>query len=420
MKQNEKVNVLFWLFRARGNEFGAPLRCRVSIEKQRYEISLNYTVPFKIWAADAQRCKQSNALGREVNAAIDRLQEEINTAIEMMRKEEIPLTVENLKLKLTAKDNLSYHSLLSLFDYHKVVDRNNITASTMKLYDVTRNHVVKFMRIKYRLADIDIRKVRKDFATEFFAYLQGWKRDESEPICQNNAAIKHMQRVSHLFNMAFENEWIDKNVLATFRMHTRSKDRGFLTEEEICRIQTLTDCTPAEEITRDMFLFSVYTGICYIDIGRLTDENISVGMDGKRWITFNRLKTGNRCMVPLLQPSEEVLAKYRQAADYLPGHPLLPIATNQQCNRDLKRIAAKAGIRKAVTFHLARHTFATTVTLSNDIPIETVSSMMGHASISTTQIYAKVVGKKISRDTEALRKLYESKEALTHNKVSNQ
>lgn len=419
MKQNEKVNVLFWLFRARGNEFGAPLRCRVSIEKQRYEISLNYTVPFKIWVPNAQRCKQSNALGKEVNAAIDKLQEEIYAALEAMRKEEVPITVENLKLKLAAKENQNYHSLLSLFDYHKVIDRNNITKSTMKLYDVTRNHVVKFMRIKYRVADIDIRKVKKDFATEFFAYLQGWKRDQTEPICQNNAAIKHMQRVSHLFNIAFENEWLDKNVLATFRMHTKAKDRGFLTEEEIGRIRNLTECTPAEEITRDMFLFSVYTGICYIDIGRLTDDNISIGMDGKSWITFNRLKTGNRCMVPILQPVEEILERYQPATNYLPEHPLLPIATNQQCNRDLKRIAAKAGIKKPVTFHLARHTFATTVTLSNDIPIETVSSMMGHASISTTQIYAKVVGKKISKDTESLRELYALNEKSTL-KTSNQ
>jgi len=404
MKQNQKVNVLFWLFKARGNEFGAPLRCRISIAKQRYEISLNYNVPFKMWVADAQRCKQSTNLGREINAAIDKLHDEICAAVDELRKNDMDVSIENLKCKLS-KEEENYHSLLSLFDYHKVIDRNNITESTMKLYNVTRNHVAKFIRIKYHLVDIDICKVKKDFATEFFAYLQGWKRD-GEVVCQNNAAIKHMQRVSHLFNLAFENEWIDKNVLATFRMHTKAKDRGFLDEKEVKCIENLTDCTGAEAVTRDMFLFSVYTGISYIDLTKLTKENITTGMDGKQWITFNRKKTGYRCMIPILLPAKEIIERYRSASDYIPTHPLLPIATNQQCNRDLKRIAAKVGIKKNVTFHVARHTFATTITLSNDIPIETVSSMMGHANISTTQIYAKVVGKKISKDTEILRKLY--------------
>lgn len=408
MKQNQKVNVLFWLFKARGNEFGAPLRCRVSIDKQRYEISLNYTVPFKIWVSDAQRCKQSTGLGREINAAIDKLHDEINVAVESLRHDNVIIDIEALKRKLS-NEEVDCHSLLSLFDYHKVIDRNNITSSTMKLYDVTRNHVSKFIRIKYHLVDIDIRKIKKDFATEFFAYLQGWKRDSDEPICQNNAAIKHMQRVSHLFNIAFENEWLDKNVLATFRMHTKSKNRGFLNEEEIKLLEAVKDCTTAEAITLDMFLFSIYTGISYIDIGRLTEDNITTGIDGKLWITFNRQKTNCRCMIPILEPVRKILDRYHAVTNYIPGHPLLPITTNQQCNRDLKRIAAKARIKKNITFHLARHTFATTITLSNNIPIETVSTMMGHANISTTQIYAKVVGKKISKDTEVLRELYMQK-----------
>ena len=113
-------------------------------------------------------------------------------------------------------------------------------------------------------------------------------------------------------------------------------------------------------------------------------------------------------MVPLLEPAEQILSLYREAASYIEGAPLLPIPTNQVCNRTLKIIAAKAGVHKRVTFHLARHTFATTITLSNNIPIETVGAMMGHADISTTQIYAKVVGEKISRDTQALREIYSS------------
>lgn len=135
-------------------------------------------------------------------------------------------------------------------------------------------------------------------------------------------------------------------------------------------------------------------------------------------MVYKRVKTGIRCMVPLLEPAERILALYQGASSYIEGAPLLPIPTNQECNRALKVIALKAGIHKRVTFHLARHTFATTITLSNNIPIETVSAMMGHADISTTQIYAKVVGEKISRDTQLLRTIYSSEKQEIRNIIN--
>ncbi|WP_278599508.1 site-specific integrase [Bacteroides nordii] len=418
--QLQKINILFWLFKSRGNEFGAPLRCRVSILKQRYEISLNYNVPFKLWITDAQRCKNSTALGKEINKAIEQLRADIEKAVEQLREEDVMVTIENLKLKLfQALEIQGRRTVLSMFEYHKVIEKNHISGSTMILYNVTRDHVAKFMRIRYGKVDVDIRKVKRDFATEFFAYLQGYKRPVGEPTCQNNTAVKHMQRLGHVFNMAFENEWIDKNPFAKFRMQTRPTERGFLNKEEVQSILSVQSFNPSQKLIRDMFIFSVYTGVSFIDMGHLTIGNINIGMDGERWLVYKRIKTGIRCMVPLLEPAEQILSLYKEAASYIEGAPLLPIPTNQVCNRALKIIAAKAGVHKRVTFHMARHTFATTITLSNNIPIETVGAMMGHADISTTQIYAKVVGEKISRDTQALRAIYSSDKQKAR-KVINQ
>ncbi|MCM0275920.1 site-specific integrase [Bacteroides fragilis] len=406
--QLQKINILFWLFKSRGNEFGAPLRCRVSIMQQRYEISLNYTVPFKLWVADAQRCKQSTALGKEINQAIDQLRAEIETGVEQLRAEGAPITIENLKLKLFQTGEVEGHrTVLAMFEYHKVIE-SHIAKSTMTLYNVTRDHVAKFMRIRYSRVDMDIRKVKRDFAIEFFAYLQGYKRPMGETACQNNTAIKHMQRIGHVFNMAFENEWIDKNPFVRFHMQTRATERGFLDMKEVERVQALRNLTPKQIIIRDMFIFSVYTGISFIDICNLKADNVHLGIDGEQWLIYKRMKTDIRCMIPLLEPAEEILTRYQNASEYIKGNPLLPIPTNQECNRALKVIASLANIHKNVTFHMARHTFATTITLSNNVPIESVSAMMGHANMATTQIYAKVVGEKISRDTQVLRKLFSS------------
>lgn len=353
--QFQKINILFWLFKSRGNEFGAPLRCRVSIMKQRYEISLNYTVPFKLWVAEAQRCKTTTVLGREINRAIEQLRADIEKAGEELRNEDAMVTIENLKLKLFQTTGIEgRRTVLSMFEYHKVIE-NHIAKSTMTLYNVTRDHVAKFMRIHYGKVDIDIRKVKRDFATEFFAYLQGYKRPVGEPTCQNNTAVKHMQRLGHVFNMAFENEWIDKNPFAKFHMQTRPTERGFLNKEEVQGIMSVLSLNPTQELIRDMFIFSVYTGVSFIDMGNLTADNINIGMDGERWLVYKRVKTGIRCMVPLLEPAERILALYQGASSYIEGAPLLPIPTNQECNRALKVIALKAGIHKRVTFHTGKH-----------------------------------------------------------------
>ena len=137
--QLQKINILFWLFKSRGNEFGAPLRCRVSILKQRYEISLNYNVPFKLWITDAQRCKNSTALGKEINKAIEQLRADIEKAVEQLREEEAMVTIENLKLKLFQTLEIQgRRTVLSMFEYHKVIEKNHISENTMILYNVTR------------------------------------------------------------------------------------------------------------------------------------------------------------------------------------------------------------------------------------------------------------------------------------------
>lgn len=154
---------------------------------------------------------------------------------------------------------------------------------------------------------------------------------------------------------------------------------------------------------RDIFVFSCYTGLAYADVWKLTPEQITIGIDGEKWIHTYRTKTKVRSNVPLLPNAIEILEKYKKHPECVYSGRLLPVRSNQKMNAYLKEVADLCGINKELTFHIARHTFATTVTLTNNVPIESVSSMLGHKSIKTTQIYAKVVEKKVGADMQTLK-----------------
>ena len=405
IKKNIKVTVLFWLNRSRGNENSVPLWCRVSISSQRYNFSMNYKVTPKEWDSEAQCVVKKAKDYRHVAELIEQTRTEIRIWANRLLDEGIDPTCELFKNERSLQQE-DYHSLLSLFEYHKAVEKQTLTESTMKLYDNTERHVRKFLLIKYHVSDIDIKRVKKDFAPEFVAYLKGWKRDPKEPVCHQNGAMKNLQRINRLMNIAVDNDWIQTNPVGRYKKVTQKVERDFLTEEEMKAITGLENLKITQSIVRDCFLVACDTGMSYIDCKKLTYKQISVGIDGQLWLNYTRQKTGQSARVPLLDPTRDILQKYEKFHDYNPKRTMLPIPTNQDCNRELKKIAAMAGIEKNVTFHMGRHTFATTITLMNDIPIETVSSMLGHAKISTTQIYAKVVGKKVMKDTAPLRAIY--------------
>ena len=154
---------------------------------------------------------------------------------------------------------------------------------------------------------------------------------------------------------------------------------------------------------KDMFVFSCYTGLAYIDVYELSPQNVSLGIDGEYWISTYRHKTDIPVRIPLLPQALEIIEKYKNNPRVLESGRLLPVYANQLLNSYLKEIADFCGIEKPLTFHIARHTFATTVTLTNGVPIETVSKLLGHTSIKTTQIYAKVIEQKVSEDMRLLR-----------------
>jgi site-specific recombinase XerD len=199
------------------------------------------------------------------------------------------------------------------------------------------------------------------------------------------------------------NGWLTKDPFANYKSKVKEVIREYLTEREIQDLMEKELVSDRLELVRDIFIFSCFTGLAYIDVKQLSKDNIVLGIDGDKWINKNRQKTDTSSRIPILPTAQFIIDKYANHPVCVNEDKLLPIFSNQKMNAYLKEIATVCGINKELTFHIARHTFATTVTLSNGVPIETVSKMLGHTNLKTTQHYAKILDKKISEDMKILK-----------------
>lgn len=384
-----------------------PLHCRVTISGQRYEIPMNIYLPLSSWSASAQKAVGKSDICKEVNRFIDDLRMEIDETIKRIRNKKYPLNIENFKLMFYAREN-DYSTISKLFEYHEIIEKKKFRPNTFVGYNITRNHLLNYIRIKYHTTDYDITAIDKAFVYEFFAYLQGFNRKDEKKLCTTNGALKHITRFKKVMNVALANEWINTNPVCLLKAKRNKVDVGFLNEKDIKAIQAAI-LAPNLALSRELFLFAVYTGVAYTDMTNLTNENITIGIDNTPWLNYRRQKTGARVALPLLEPAQRIIAEFDCYNTHKPSSLIFPPSSNHVINRHLKKIAQIAKVNKRVTYHIGRHTFATTITLQRNIPLETVSKMLGHANIATTQIYARVVDTKVMNDMAALKDMYATK-----------
>ena len=420
MERKKTFNVLFWLRKSRTNESLSPLFCRVTIMGQRYEIPTNCHISSASWSAVAQKSLGKTAVDKETNRYIEDLKLQIEETCNKLRQKNYPLNIENFKLMFQSEDN-EYSTIKTLFEYHMIMEGKKLSQSTCYQYGVTLKYLLSYVRIKHKVADYDISIIDAAFVNEFFAYLQGYLRQDNMKRCDINGALKHMERFKKVMEMAFNNEWINRNPVKALKAHKEKTDINELDEEAVKRLSTVI-LPPNLGIVRDLFIFAVYTGVSYEDMTRLTQKNIVIGIDKSLWLHYKRVKTGVRVSLPLLEPALEIINRYDT---YHKGgkknQPLFPYVSNQIMNRYLKKVAKLAGVEDRVTYHVARHTFATTITLQHEIPLETVSKMLGHTKITTTQVYARVVDTKAMRDMATLKDMYSHKEDKSpNNKAANE
>ena len=269
---------------------------------------------------------------------------------------------------------------------------------TLERYITARKHTFTFIQWKYKMNDVKISDLNYEFISSYEFWLKSVRK------CDHNTTMKYLSNFRKIVNICLKNGWIGRDPFFGYKMTQRTVDRAYLNAEEIQRLASKSFDIDRIDQVRDVFLFSCFTGLAYADVHKLNRREIATGVDGEKWIFTKRQKTESPTRIPLLPHASKILEKYENHPQCLHKGKLLPVLSNQKMNAYLKEIADLCGIDKKITFHTARHTFATTVTLTNDVPIETVSKLLGHKNLKTTQHYAKIIDKKVSEDLKVLRK----------------
>ena len=389
--------ILFYLRKNYLNKSGkAGIMVRLTVNGDMVQFSSKLDIEPALWDTKAGKAIGNSVKARKMNSMLDDIRTALNNHYRYVESRDSFVTAEKVRNAFLGYE-VRQQTLLELFKQHNedASKLNGISKApaTLVKYDRTYRRLEEFMKAKYKVSDIALREIDHKFVTDFEFYLRTVSR------CNENTTGKFMQIFRKIVLIAKNNGWITIDPFANYHIHMKAVDRGYLTEQELERILEKDFDSRRLEQVRDVFIFSCFTGLSYVDVRNLTKENVVTSFDGKLWLQLHRQKTSTAVNLPLLKTPLAILKKYE---DKLPDGRLLPVSSNQKLNSYLKEIADVCGIKKNLTFHLARHTFATTTTLAKGVPIETVSKMLGHTNIKTTQIYARITNDKIREDMEML------------------
>lgn len=413
-----KITVHIYAKSTKANLAGQlPIYIRITVNGQRLEFSTKKFVEAAKWSAEQSKMKGSSDEACSINSYLDLLKSKIfDIQMELVHKNQ-PLSIELFKNKLSGVEERP-RLLIPIFQDHnnkvKSLVGQEFAAGTLERYETSLKHTQAFIQWKYFSSDIDIRSIDHAFITEYEYWLRSVRK------CANNTAVKYIKNFKKIVKLCLANGWLEKDPFVNYKSKIRDVERAFLNEEEINTIYEKKFITERLIQVRDIFVFSCFTGLAYIDVKKLTQENISIGIDGHKWIYTHRQKTETASRIPLLEIPAAIIEKYAAHPQCVNENKLLPVMSNQKVNAYLKEIADVCGINKELTFHIARHTFATTVTLTNGVPIESVSKMLGHKSLRTTQHYAKILDKKVSDDMQTLRDKFSNQKEVSLRKKSDQ
>lgn len=398
---NKTFNLLFYVKKSKINSVGeAPIYLRITIDGKICEISTKRTIDPSKWNSNTQKPNGNSEEMRMLGFYLKTFEQKVYNVYHELLRDNEKVTSKKLKNKLLGKEEKA-RTLIPAFKYHN--DRMEkligieFAKGTLTRYKTCLNHIESFLTWKYNLTDIDLEKVNYAFLNDFEFFLR------TEKSCNNNSAVKYIKNFGKIIRICLGNEWMQKDPLLNYHSKFDEVTRMFLNEEEIDTMTKKDFRNERLSLVRDIFLFSCFTGLAYIDTQKLTYQNITTGLDGSQWIYTKRQKTKTTSNIPLLNQAEKIIEKYKNHPACIISGRVLPVLSNQKMNAYLKEIADLCGINKDLTYHIARHTFATTITLSNGVSIESVSKMLGHKSIKTTQHYAKILDKKVSEDMMILK-----------------
>jgi integrase len=396
-------SLLFYLKKPKVYQSGpVPVYLRITVEGKRAETTSGRECDPIQWNSISGRVKGNREQNRTLNSYLDNLKSQVYEAHRNLMQSGEEITAEVLKNHLVGKPAHA-RMLVAIFEEHnskmKALVNNEYASGTMLRYETSLRHTINFMEWKYKLSDIDIKKIDHAFIKEYEFYLR------TERKCSNNTTVKYLRNFQKIVKICLDNKWLVNSPFLNFKTKIKIIDRVFLNAEELQDMADKVYATDRLNQVRDVFLFCCFTGLAYADVFKLKRSEIVIGVDGEMWISTKRQKTSTATRVPLLPSALALIDKYKDHPQCNRTGRVLPVLTNQKMNAYLKEVADLCGISKLLTFHIARHTFATTVTLSNGVSIESVSKMLGHNNIRTTQHYAKILDLKVGKDMAILRNM---------------
>ncbi len=411
MKVNQSTCILFWLFKAKTSADGkSPIYCRITIEGRRAEFSTGKKINQELWdtkpgiaKGKSEECIHINKELAKIKAGVQKIYDQS----EALNPRVTPEMVKNAYLGIGA----AHKTVAEVWkEYNQLLhERATAKEPTLKLtswqrFEITKNKVNAFIKHKYKTNDKFLRDIKNTFGDDFKHYLT-----TVDNICMNTA-MKYLKNTKQMFHYAALQEYVDISPMAHFKCIYKNPKRERLTWLEIMKLYETPMKVERLEEVKDVYLFGCFTGYAYMDVYKLQSENVMPWIDGTKWLIKDRYKGDhNKSNVPLLEIPLAIIEKYRNHPYCLANNKLLPVNSNQRYNAYLKEVATICGINKELTTHTARHTFATTVLLENDCPIESASEMLGHNSIRTTQIYAKSTDVKVSNNMKDVRARITSK-----------
>ena len=373
-----------------------PLMCRLTVDGEVKQFSCKMDIPLRLWEVKNNRAQGKSAEAQKINHAIDRIRVDVNRRYQELMQTDGYVTATKLKNAYFGI-GVKQETLLKLFEQHNAEFAKKVGYSraqgTYYRYGTVCKHIREFLFLTYHWEDIPLKELSLTFINDFEYFLREEKK------CRTNTVWGYMIVLKHIISIARNTGLLPFNPFAGYINSPESVDRGYLTEEEI---QTLIEApmkNKTYELVRDLFVFSIFTGLSYADVKNLTTDNLQTFFDGNLWIITRRRKTNTDSNIRLLDVPKRIIEKYKGITR---DNRVFPVPSNSCCNEKLKKIGKQCGFKVRLTYHVARHSAATTLLLSHGVPIETVSRILGHTNIKTTQIYARITNQKISQDMETL------------------
>lgn len=401
MKFNQTFSILFRLNYSKKNNKGlVPIWVRITIDGRRAECSVQRQVLPQNWDVDKARAIGSPD-ANSINDYLLMVQAEITRHYNILLSTKDFVTAEDVRnnYKGVKEVKKTFLELFKQFNQQMTerLEVSDLSEGRHKRFDILLGKCTDFIKHKFKRSDIMLEEVKLNFVVEFEHYLRTVKK------IGHNTAMKYAKDLKQVMKYAVMLEYIPSNPFEHFQCSYKKVKREFLDQQELDLLYQKEFSIQRLEEVRDCYVFSCYTGYAYSDAEALAPSDVAIGIDGSKWIIRDRKKTDTTENVPLLPVPLEIIEKYKNHPYCKVNNRLLPMNSNQRYNAYLKEIADLCKIKKTLTTHTARHTFATTVLLCNDVPMETAMELLGHTDIRTTQIYGKIVQKKISSDMQSLK-----------------